>query len=192
MNPYLRISLVFGTIAGLAGALYFVVLQYWINDPALGKMSSLEILITLICSVYAMGYYRDRKQGGVLHFWQGAVIGLETAFVSTFITCLVVYWIVRLVDPSVFREFILLTQKDMSGKLTSEAVRKTPALQQMIRSQLASLPDITPFNMIFFPGGIFVKNFAIEFLLTGMIAAIMRKNVSHLSKGNETTAANNK
>ncbi len=181
MNPYLRISLLFGAVAGVAGALYFLVLQYVAKDQALTKMSQLEILITLFCSVYAMGYYRDRKQSGVLHFWQGAVLGVETAAISTFITCLIVYIVVRFLDPSVFADFILFTQKDMSARLTSEVIRKNPNLQQMIRSQLAGLSGITPFNMIFLPGGIFVKNFAIEVLATGMIAALMRKNVAHLS-----------
>lgn len=150
MNPYLRTSLAFGTIAGLGGIFYFVVLQYWVHDAALTRMSSWEILITLACSVYAMGYYRDRKQAGILHFWQGALLGIGTALIATTLTCLVVFWLVSVIDPSIFKEFILYTQKDMSQRLASDVIRKNPNLQQMIRAQLTSLPTLTPFTMILF------------------------------------------
>lgn len=178
MNPYLRTSLLFGSIAGLGSILYFLVLQYLVKEPGLARLGSWEILFTLVCMLYAMGYYRDRKQGGILHFWQGALLGISTALISTTLLCVFVFWVVRVADPVTFKEFILYMQKDMLNRIS---VEKDAALQKVFRAQLASLPSITPFNQIFFPGGIFVKNFGIEILVTGMIAAIMRKNVSHLT-----------
>ncbi|MDJ1481893.1 DUF4199 domain-containing protein [Cytophagaceae bacterium YF14B1] len=186
MNPYLRIALIFGTVAGLSGIAYFLVLQYEVGEPALTRLSTLDIIITLLCIIYAMGYFRDRKQNGVLHFWEGAVIGIGTAIIGTLLMCLVIYGIVVFLDPDVFKNFILYLQKDMSQRLTSDVITKSPQLQQMIRTQLAALPQITPFDTIFFPGGAFVKNIGIEILVIGMIAAIMRKNVNHLSQKQET------
>jgi len=181
MNRYLRIALVFGAVAAAMNVLYILVMQYWVGENALTRVSSVDILITLLCILYAMGYYRDRKQGGVLHFWQGAIIGIETAFIGTLLTCLVLYVLIRFADPAVFTDFIQITREDMQRRLVSDAFSKNPNLRQMLNSQLASLPEITPFNMVFFPGGVFVKNVGIEVLVTGMIAAIMRKNVAHLS-----------
>ncbi len=181
MNRYLRLSLTFGSIAAAMVVLYFLVLQYLVKDVALAQMSSLDILITLACGLFAMGYFRDRKQGGQLHFWQGAVIGLETAAIATTLACLAIYLIVR-IDPTILQSFLDATKADMLQRMKKPEFQQNANLTQMIQAQLAMLSNVTPFQMIFFPGGIFVKNLALEILLTGMIAAMMRKNVSHLGQ----------
>jgi|GEM_PF-2153673 len=186
MNPYLRISLIFGTVAGLAGVVYFLVLQYWIGENALVRMGSVEILITMLCALYAVGYYRDRKQDGVLHFWQGALIGLETAFIGTLILCVIIYFFVRLIDPVIFTEFLSIVEADLKKALQSEPISNNPGAQAIVRDRLSVLPQAALSSTIFFSiTSIFVKNIVAEFFLTGIIAAIMRKNTAYLAKSPE-------
>ncbi len=185
MNPYLRISLVFGTIAGVAMVLYFAVQQYMVGDNGLTRMTELDVLITLLCGLFAMGYYRDRKQGGVLHFWQGAIIGIETGVIGTLLGCAAIYVIVQWIDPSVFAGFIEKIRESLLAALKQEHAKQNPTASviEIIQDRLNVLPKASPATTLFFsPTSIFVKNTVIIILATGMIAALMRKNVSHLSK----------
>ena len=184
MNPYLRTSLVFGTIAGFAVAAYFVVQQYLVGENALTRMTELDVLITLLCGLFAMGYYRDRKQGGVLHFWQGAIIGIETGVIGTLLGCLAIYVIVQWIDPSAFAGFIEKIRQLLLAALKEERAKKNPTASviEIIQDRLNVLPKASPATTLFFsPTSIFVKNNIVVILATGMIAALMRKNVSHLS-----------
>ncbi len=177
---YLRVSLQFGAAAAAMIVLYFLALQYWIGDNALVNMSRLDIVIMLVCILFAMGYYRDRRQGGMLHFWQGAIIGIEVNLIGTLLACLAIYLIVSFLAPDILTGFVQLMRQNIQAELQTEAVRKSAVQQAALKAQLANLPYLTPFNMVFFPGGIFIKNFVISLLVTGMVAALMRKNVSHI------------
>lgn len=182
MNPYLRVSLLFGTVAAVMVLVYFLVLQYLVSTNALTEMTSLDILIVLLCMLFAMGYYRDRLQGGMLHFWQGAIIGIETGVIGTLLSCLFIYLIVKWIDPSSFTEFIEIIRKDLLKALQEEHAKSNPTASTIgiIQDRLAILPKASPATTIFFSvTSIFVKNVLIVILVTGMIAAIMRKNVSH-------------
>lgn len=180
MSTYFRVSLQFGAAVAALIVLYFLALQYWIGDNALAGMSRFDIVITLAGILFAMGYYRDRRQGGMLHFWQGAIIGIEVNLIGTLLACLVIYLIVSFFAPEILTGFVQLMRQNIETELQTEAVGKSAVQQAALKTQLANLPFITPFNMVFLPGGIFVKNFVISLLVTGMVAAMMRKNVSHL------------
>jgi apolipoprotein N-acyltransferase len=69
-SRYLRVAALFGLLGAGLVLLYFFTL-YALGVNPVPEMNRLDLLIILLCMLFAMGYFRDRRNGGVLHFWAG-------------------------------------------------------------------------------------------------------------------------
>lgn len=166
-NVYLRIALLFGLLGAALILAYFLVLYAAGTNP-LPEMNKLDLLIILLCTLFAMGYFRDRLNRGVLHFWQGLVLGMPVVLLSALVSSLVIYgftvWI-----PDLFPDYLNQMQKLIEADYQAGRIKD----EAYYRNLLKSLPAVSRFSKAL---DIFLKNFFICFFATGLLAMIMRKH----------------
>lgn len=166
-NVYLRTALLFGLLgAALVLAYFFTLYAFGLNP--LAEMNRLDLLIILLCTLFAMGYFRDRVNGGVLHFWEGLVVGMPVVLVSVGVSSLVIYLFTKL-SPDVFTGYLGEMEKVIRADYAAGRIKDAAYYQGLLKS----LPGITPFGKAF---DIFIKNFFLCFFPTGILAIIMRKH----------------
>lgn len=166
-NVYLRIALLFGLLGAALVLTYFFTL-YWLGINPLPEMNRLDLLIILLCTLFAMGYFRDRLNRGVLHFWEGLVLGMPVVLLSVLLSSLGIYLFMNL-EPEVFRGYLGHMEKVIRADYAAGRIKDASYYQNLLKS----LPGITPSGKAF---DIFLKNFFICFFPTGILAIIMRKH----------------
>jgi len=166
-NRYLRIALLFGLLgAGLVLTYFFTLYALGLNPVP--EMNRLDLLIILLCTLFAMGFFRDRRNRGVLHFWEGIVLGAPVVLVSALLSSVVIYGFLK-AAPDVFTGYIGEMEKVIRADYAAGRFKEAADYQ----SYLKVLPQITPFGKVL---DIFVKNFFICFFATGILALMMRKH----------------
>ncbi|HEX8530747.1 MAG TPA: DUF4199 domain-containing protein [Cytophagales bacterium] len=166
-SRYLRMGALFGLLgAGLVLVYFFTFYALGMNPVP--EMNRLDLLIILLCTLFAMGYFRDRRNGGVLHFWQGLAVGVPVVVLSALVSSLVIYGFLKAM-PEVFAGYVAGMEKEIradyaAGRLTDAA---------RYQYYLKALPTLTPSGRAF---DIFLRNFFICFFATGILAIIMRKH----------------
>jgi hypothetical protein len=163
----MRVAYLFGLLGAGLVLLYFFTFHVLGTNPV-REMNRLDLLIILLCTLFAMGFFRDRRNGGVLHFWQGLAVGVPVVLLSALVSSLVIYAFLK-IDPGVFAGYVAGMEKEIradyaAGRLTDAA---------RYQYYLKALPGITPSGRAF---DIFLRNFFICFFATGILAIIMRKH----------------
>ncbi len=76
--PILRVPLKYGFFGGLLGIVVILFLYYYGgNHPQLYPVFlDFRIILFAIFIFFSIREFRDYKQAGVLHFWQGMIIGM--------------------------------------------------------------------------------------------------------------------
>ncbi len=84
MAPLLKISVKFGTIAGILGTILFIAIYYFGRHPLMiSPFLDFRIPIFGIFIFFSLREFRDYEQDGTLHFWQGLIGAMALVVVAT-------------------------------------------------------------------------------------------------------------
>jgi hypothetical protein len=166
-SKYLRVAYLFGLLGAGLVLLYFFTF-YALGANPVREMNRLDLLIILLCTLFAMGYFRDRHNGGVLHFWEGLAVGVPVVVLSALLSSLVIYAFLK-IEPEVFTGYLGLMEKEIRADYAAGRLKDAARYQYYLKA----LPGITPFGRA---TDIFTRNFFICFFATGILAIIMRKH----------------
>lgn len=89
MNPIVRKSLIFGSIAGGVCFLFFLVMYFLNPNPLALRRPDLGINIIFIG--VAIWYYK-RENGGYLHFYEGFSLGFLTNIIAALLTGVLIFY----------------------------------------------------------------------------------------------------
>jgi O-antigen ligase len=163
----MRVASLFGLLgAGLVLAYFFTFYALGVNPVR--EMNRLDLLIILLCTLFAMGYFRDRRNGGVLHFWEGLAVGVPVVLLSALVSSLIIYAFLK-IEPGVFAGYVAGMEKEIRADYAAGRLKDAARFQYYLKA----LPGITPSGRAF---DIFLRNFFICFFATGILAIIMRKH----------------
>ncbi len=166
-SKYMRVGMLFGLLGAGLVLVYFFTFYALATNPV-REMNRLDLLIILLCTLFAMGYFRDRRNGGVLHFWQGLAVGVPVVLLSALVSSLVIYAFLK-IDPTVFTGYVAGMEKEIRADYAAGRLKDAARYQYYLKA----LPTLTPSGRAF---DIFLRNFFICFFATGILAIIMRKH----------------
>ncbi len=141
-NLTLRFSLIFGSLAGLSCFIFFLALYFGFDNP-LGLRRP-DIGFNIIFILVSIWYFK-RYRGGYLHFYEGFSVGFLTNLIAAFISGILIYLFIELIDMKPFTTWIfegkmlLLKQKDTFGKILND---------ESYRRQLLSFDNAKPYQII--------------------------------------------
>jgi hypothetical protein len=166
-NSYLRVAIVYGFTCGVLVLAYFFTMYLTGNNPLI-RMRTFETLIIGVCMLFAMGYYRDRINGGKLHFWQAITIGVATNLIGVLLATGVIFVYVQYFKPEIFTDYVQQLEKGIfqakkAGNIT-EAVYQQYKQRIAETSLQANIADIVKVDFFLF------------FIATGILAAVMRRS----------------
>ena len=102
MNPIVRKSLIFGSIAGGVCFLFFLVMYFLNPNPLALRRPDLGINIIFIGVVI---WYYKRENGGYLHFYEGFSLGFLTNIIAALLTGVLIFLFLQYVDVRPFEEW---------------------------------------------------------------------------------------
>jgi len=166
-SRYLRVAMLFGLLGAGLVLVYFFTL-YAVGANPVAEMNRFDLLIILLCTLFAMGYFRDRLNGGVLHFWEGIAVGVPVVLLSALLSSLLIYAFLKIM-PEVFTGYLQFMEKEIRADYAAGRLKDAARFKYY----LEALPGITPFGRV---SDIFLRNFFLCFFPTGILAIIMRKH----------------
>jgi hypothetical protein len=168
-NIYVQVSAVFGLLGAVLILFYFLGF-YWLNKNPLLYMSTFDLVIPVICMALAMFYFRDKKMAGTMHFWEGLIIGFLTNFIATFLSALVIYFLIVFIDTGLLSRHVAdLQQLVLQAKEQIDTQFGKDAFEQTLQKVAATTGSDVAID-------IFIKKFLICLFASGFIAAVLRKN----------------
>jgi hypothetical protein len=165
------VPLKYGLAGGGFSILLFVILWMLDTNPLATNRIYDFILIPLFV-FFSVKEYRDYRNGGVLHFWEGMVTGTLTFVCLALVSALFIWLFLEFAHTSLLQDYIdtrmgmIHDNKEvLADKLGEPAVAKT----------LAELPRTSPLKL-----GLddFLKKVFIGMFFTAVIALVLRKHAA--------------
>ncbi len=167
MRKYFRqVVVLFGLLGAGLVLTYFFTLHFLGSNPLI-DMKRLDILIILMCELFAMGYFRDRYNKRTLNFWEGLAIGACVALISTLLASITIYAFIQ-INPEVLTGFIKHMEAVIRTDFAAGKISNRGDFENLIRN----LPFITPFAEVF---SIFLTDLFLSLVATIILAMIMRR-----------------
>ena len=169
-KPLIQTPLKYGAIASGLLALLFTVLFYIVGKHPLfvALFFDIRLIILPIFLFFAMKDFRDSRNGSVLHFWQGLMIGFIT---FTTIGILMAGFIMVLAEFSTnfLSEYIssrIEVLEIQIGQLTDNTSKT------IFQEQIDKMPFTSPFDLAV---DYFWKTILIGIFLNIILAVVLRK-----------------
>lgn len=168
-KPLVSVPVQYGAVASALLMILFVVLFYSGKHPmSIPVFFDIRILILPLFMVIAMKDFRDNKNGGVLHFWQGFSIGFIT-FVMLAIIISFFIMIFVAIDPDFLQFYI----NERVNLLIEHRDQLTESIgEETVQLQLDKLPFTTSIDLAI---DYFIKTLGIGIFLNIIISIILRK-----------------
>jgi len=169
MNPIIRVSLRYGAIAGIIGAVLLIALYYLGRHPLLIPVYlDFRIILFFVFIFFALREIRDYHFGGILYFWQGVIASFLFTTVFALIASFSILGFVTAV-PGFLSEYIDLTLQQMRS-LPKEVIESIG--EEVYQRNLDLLPA-TDARMLAFT--YFVQSFLISFFISIIISVLLRR-----------------
>jgi hypothetical protein len=169
-NPIILIPFRYGILAAVISVILFLILYYAGNNPLLiPPFLDFRIILYPIILVFAIRDFKENRNQGILHFWQGMSIGLQAVLISSFFVSVFILIFGTWVEPDFVSEYIrLMTEqiKNLDNKVV-ESVGK-----EAIDKSLELLPTTNIFDLAI---DYFIKSLPYGVFLTIIISLILRK-----------------
>ncbi|MEQ9424785.1 MAG: DUF4199 domain-containing protein [Cyclobacteriaceae bacterium] len=167
-NPLFGVPIKFGTIGGAMFILMFCI-TYGIDKNPLIDLKFFDFILIPIFLFTAMKEYKDYRNNGILHFWQGMTVGVGTYLLMAAVSAFFVTIFLTLIDPAVIDQYISSRLEMLEGK-------QAEMVEMMGQSTYTKTRD----DLINTSAGIlalddFLKKCLIGLLLTIPIAVILRR-----------------
>ncbi len=172
-KPIVRIPLKYGFFAGIL-AFALVLILFYLGDthPQLYPIFlDFRILLFGLFIYFSIREFKVMANGGVLHFWQGMVIGILCYVTAAWIAAMLLVALGKM-DPSYEASYISETQTLLIDNREG-IVEKVG--EEAYNAQLDVLPSTTIFALAF---DYFLKSMLMGLFLTIIISVILRKQAT--------------
>lgn len=123
-NPMLSVSVKYGLLAASLSIILFSALYFFGKNPLLIPLFlDFRILIFAIFLLFGIRDFKDNKNGGILHFWQGFVTGAVIVIIVGTIMGLFIFLLGSVIDHSFTGNYINEMLQNITGakeKIISE------------------------------------------------------------------------
>ena len=168
-NPILWVSSRFGTVAGIFGIVLLTILHFGGRNPFLiPAFLDFRLLLFPIFIVFGIRDFREYRNQGILHFWQGFSVGAMIILVYGLITAMYILLLGGVIDTDFTSVYVGETmEKIMEAKERIVAQVGEAAFNESLRL----LPSTTIWDLSL---DYFLKGLPLGFLLTIIISLILR------------------
>ena len=170
LRPLLKVSSLYGVVAGFLGASLAISLFYLGKHPfLLPVILDFRIILFGIFIFFALREFRDFQNGGVLFFWQGFISSYLFVFIAGMVGA-VTLGAFAAMDEKFVSEYISVLIRQMTDfrEMIVEKVGK-----EAFEQQLAKLPLTTGWDLA---AHYFLKSLIIGFFLTVLISVVVRRH----------------
>lgn len=167
-NPLLSVPIKFGSFAGILAITMFFVLYFMELNPFV-ESRLMDIILLPIFIFFSLKDFRDVRNGGVLHYWQGMTVGVLMYLLMATISALFIYIFTTWIDPNVLHEYI-------ADRVNLMQESKVQFLEQLGEDTYEkAIVDVSATKPITLAIDDFLKKSIIGLMLTIMISIILRK-----------------
>ncbi len=170
INAIYLIPLKYGGLAVILSIILFLVLYYFGQNPLLiPPVLDFRIILYPIILVFAMREFKEKRNGGILHFWQGMSLGIQMVLIIAFLMALFILVFGSLIEPGFISEYIREMMNQVRT-MNAEAVDRIG--RETIDRTLEILPSTTILDLAI---DYFIKSLPYGLFLTIIISLILRK-----------------
>ena len=169
-NPIFTVPFRYGTLAAVLSIILFLILYYAGKHPLLiPPFLDFRIILYPIILVFAIRDFKENRNEGILHFWQGMSVGIQAVAISSFFMAIFILIFGGLIDSAFLSEYIRLMSEQIShlDEKVIESVGK-----EAINKSLELLPSTHIFDLAL---DYFIKSLPYGLFLTIIISLILRK-----------------
>ncbi len=169
-NPIFTVPIRYGILAAVISMILFLILYYSGKNPLLiPPFLDFRIILYPIILVFAIRDFKENKNGGVLHFWQGMSVGLLSILISSFLMAIFIFIFGIFFEPEFVPEYIRLMTEQINNlnETVIESVGK-----EAIGKSLELVLTTTIFDLSI---DYFIKSLPYGVFLTIIISLILRK-----------------
>ncbi len=170
MSPLRQTAIKYGVVCGAIRIVAYLI------EAASGMLPMVNLNAFFIDQIIFFGFvlfaikeFKDYKNGGILHFWQGISIGLIIIFVSSVIFSVfeATYYVV---DETVFQSYL----KNAIDFFDSQKESKLELIPlEEFNAQRKGIQETTILGLV---SGNFVKKLIVGFLVVPLVAVLLRKH----------------
>ncbi|MBS0001402.1 MAG: DUF4199 domain-containing protein [Cyclobacteriaceae bacterium] len=178
-NPIFSVPLRYGFLAGIISMLLFLILHYSGKNPFLiPPLFDFRIILYPIVLVFAIRDFKENKNGGILHFWQGISVGVQTVLTGALLMAIFILFFGGLIETAMVPDYILEMTEQI--KSMNEDVMNSVGSDAISRS-LELLPTTDIYDLAL---DYFIKSLPYGVFLTIIISLILRNKNLNLWKTN--------
>jgi hypothetical protein len=168
----LAVPVRYGALAGIISIILFLILYYAGQNPfMIPAFLDFRIILYPIILVFAIRDFKENKNGGTLHFWQGMSIGLLSVITGALIMALFILLFGGIFEPGLVQEYIRGMTEQI--KTLDEEVIESVGREAIERS-LELLPETRISDLAL---DYFIKSLPYGVFLTIIISLILRKKI---------------
>lgn len=160
MQKVLKITLIFGALAGLAYFLFFLLMYFTIENPLGNKLAPIGLQVIVI--LYGIWYFK-KSSNNYLHFFEGFTIGFGGNLLAALLSGLLMYLFLELVDIQPFKvwisesvAFLLQDRENKKEILSDEAYARMLEAVKSTKTYMVIPDRLMASFWVIFPMGLYV------------------------------------
>ncbi len=170
-NPILTISFRYGILAAFLSIVLFSILYFLGRNPLLiPSFLDFRLLLFPIFLVFSIRDFKENRNKGILHFWQGFSIGMLIVLIVAIVMGLYIYLLGSVIDPHFTFKYVHTTIQNIL-KLKEKIIAQIG--QDQYNKTMQLLPTTTLFDLAL---DYFIKSFPLGIFLTILISLVLRRN----------------
>ena len=168
-NPVFSVSLRYSALASLLSIVLFSVLYYFGRNPLLlPSFLDYRLLLFPIFLVFGIREFKETRNNGVLHFWQGFSIGMLIILVIGMVMFAYIFVLGGLIDHNFTANYIMETVHNITSaqdKIIAQYGEK------VYNESLKLVPTTSLFDLAL---DYFIKSLPLGIILTILISLVLR------------------
>jgi hypothetical protein len=169
----LKVSARFGGVAALLSITLFSILYFAGKNPMfIPAYLDFRLLLFPIFLVFSIRDFKEYRNNGVLHFWQGFSVGILIVLIISLAMTLYILILGGWIDPS-------FTQKFITGTMQNIQHSKENIIAQVgvaaYNKTLELIPGTTLYDLAF---DYFLKSLPLGIIITILISLVLRNNTN--------------
>ncbi len=176
------IPLKYGGFAAVLSIILFLVLYYFGKNPLLiPPILDFRIILFPIILVFGIRDFKENRNSGHLHFWQGMSLGIQIIFIVSFLMAVFILLFGWLIEQDFVAAYI--GQLTAQIQAVSEGVAESIG-QEALDKTLELIPSTTILDL---SSDYFIKSLPYGLFLTIIISLILRKKPTFEDNGKNRT-----
>lgn len=168
------IPLKYGGFASILAALLFMILYYFGRNPLLiPPLLDFRIILFPIILAFGIRDFKENRNQGILHFWQGMSVGLQIILIVAFLMSVFILIFGSVIEP----DFVSIYIEQMTAQVQSLSDEMVESVgQEALNKTLEILPSTTIIDL---SSDYFIKSLPYGLFLTIIITLILRKRPNY-------------